>query len=63
MFGLGAGSFLAAKTLGLGGNSIIVALVFATFGFALSIIITLKMGKQYEKIKTENEKPASTTTE
>lgn len=63
MFGLGASGFLIAKVLGLGNTSIVIALVLSTIGFALSIVITLRMGKQYEKIHTEGEKPASTAVE
>ena len=61
MFGLGATGFEVARTIGLGNNSIWIALVLSTIGFALSIIITLRAGKRYENMASE--KPASTTTE
>jgi Kef-type K+ transport system membrane component KefB len=59
MFGLGATGFLVARSLGLGNNSIWIALVLSTIGFAASIMITLKMGRRYEKIETP-EKPSTT---
>jgi Kef-type K+ transport system membrane component KefB len=49
MFGLGASGFLIARALGLGNNSIWIALVLSTVGFVLSIFVTLRMGRQYER--------------
>lgn len=63
MFGLGAAGFLISRAAGLGNNSIVVALVLSTVGFAVSIIITLKMGRQYEKIRSEAQKPGNRTSE
>jgi hypothetical protein len=57
MFGLGAGGFLVSRALGLGGNAIWIALVLSTVGFILSIIITLRVGRRYEKIRTTAETP------
>jgi len=61
MFGLGAGGFLLARAVGLGNNSIWVALVLSTVGFALSIMITLRMGRRYEKINPSTEKPSGSS--
>jgi Kef-type K+ transport system membrane component KefB len=63
MFGLGASGFLIARAAGLGNNSIWIALVLSTIGFALSIIITLRVGRQYEKIRSGAESPPSTASE
>ena len=53
MFGLGASGFLVAKAAGLGNNSIVVALVLSTVGFIVSIFITLRVGRRYESLQTE----------
>lgn len=61
MFGLGVCGFLVARAVGLGNNSIWVALVLSTVGFALSIMITLRMGRQYEQIKPAEESSSKAT--
>jgi len=55
MFGLGASGFLISRALGLGGNAIWIALVLSTVGFVLSIVITLRVGRRYEKIRAPAE--------
>ncbi|MDA4111339.1 MAG: hypothetical protein OK439_02290 [Thaumarchaeota archaeon] len=50
MFGLGVAGFEISKAAGLGSNSIWIALVLSTVGFAISIVVTFQMGKKYEPI-------------
>ncbi|MDA4112268.1 MAG: hypothetical protein OK439_06980 [Thaumarchaeota archaeon] len=50
MFGLGVAGFEISKAVGLGSNSIWIALVLSTVGFAISIAVTFQMGKKYETI-------------
>jgi Kef-type K+ transport system membrane component KefB len=50
MFGLGVAGFLAARAVGLGNDSVWIALVLSTVGFAISIAVTFRMGKRYETI-------------
>ncbi|MCL4518543.1 MAG: hypothetical protein M1587_05025 [Thaumarchaeota archaeon] len=52
MFGLGVLGFLLARSAGLGDASIWIALVLSTIGFAISVLLTLRIGKSFEK--TEN---------
>ena len=54
MLGLGVGGFFLAKATGLGQNSIWVAMVLMTIGLILSILITLKIGKQFETSSARN---------
>ncbi len=61
MFGLGASGFLVARAAGFGNNSIWIALVLSTLGFALSIMITLKMGKRYEQIQPAEKSAGKST--
>ena len=60
MFGLGASGFLVARAVGFGNNSIWIALVLSTIGFALSIMITLRMGRRYEEMKPAEESAGKT---
>jgi Na+-driven multidrug efflux pump len=53
MFGLGVSGFLIARAAGLGNNSIWIALVLSTIGFALSIVVTMRVGRRYEKLPTQ----------
>ena len=51
MFGLGVLGYLAARSAGLGNDSIWIALVLATVGFVVSILLTLRVGKAFENKK------------
>lgn len=48
MFGLGIGSYLIARAVGLGSVAFLIAMVFSTVGLAVSIVLTLNIGKSYE---------------
>jgi len=61
MFGPGALGFLVARAIGLGSNSVWIALVLSTIGFVLSVMITLRVGRRYEKVRSGEEKPESPT--
>ena len=50
MFALGVAGFEVARAAGLGSNSIWIALVLSTVGFAISVLVTFRMGKRYETI-------------
>ena len=54
MFGLGVAGFLVARAAGLGGYSIWAALALSTVGFAVSIVLTLRLGKTFEKPTVQN---------
>ena len=48
MFGLGIGGYLLARAVGLGSIASLIALVLSTVGLAISVVITLNVGKSYE---------------
>jgi uncharacterized membrane protein len=58
MFGLGVAGFFLAEYAGLGSNSVWIALSLSTLGLIISILITLRVGRQFE---TERPTPATTT--
>lgn len=48
MVGLGLAGFILAKHVGLEAESIWIALILSTAGFAISIVLTLRVGKAFE---------------
>ena len=48
MFGLGIGSYVIARAVGLGDSAFLIAIVFSTVGLAISVLITLNIGKSFE---------------
>lgn len=51
MVGLGLAGFFLAQWIGLGEESVWIALILSTVGFVISIALTLRVGKSFEKIK------------
>jgi len=50
MFGLGIGGYLVARAVGLNSIAFLIALVFSTVGLAISVFLTLNIGKSYDTI-------------
>jgi len=48
MFGLGIGGYLLARAVGLGSLAFVTAMVCSTVGLAISVFLTLNMGKSYD---------------
>jgi len=50
MLGLGIGSYVISKALGLGSFAFVISMIFTTLGLALAVVLTLKVGKAYEAV-------------
>jgi hypothetical protein len=48
MFGLGIGGYLLARAVGLDTLAFLTAMVFSTVGLAISVFLTLNIGKSYD---------------
>jgi Kef-type K+ transport system membrane component KefB len=48
MFGLGIGGYLLARAIGLDALALLTAMVFSTVGLAISVFLTLNIGKTYD---------------
>ncbi|MHB1908784.1 MAG: hypothetical protein ACYCQJ_07915 [Nitrososphaerales archaeon] len=49
MLGLGLAGYLIARALGLGSDSVWIALFLTTVGLVSAIFLTLKIGEKYEQ--------------
>ena len=58
IFGLGVAAFYVSKFIGLGNNSVYAALTGATAGLAISIFLTLRVGRQYEATDGDKKTPS-----
>ena len=58
VFGLGVAAFSVSRLIGLGENSVYVALAGATVGLAISIFLTLRVGRQYEGAGSDKKTPS-----